>query len=84
MTLAVMTRATLGHTGRLRHAGLMTVVIYVLVNLGALFRIVAPATEAPTDLTNLLLGMAALGWSGAYLIFLLVYGKMLVGPSAEE
>ena len=48
MTLAVMTRASLGHTGRPRHAGLMTVVIYVLVNLGAVLRVFAPAPDAPT------------------------------------
>jgi len=34
MTLAVMTRATLGHTGRPRHAGPTTTLIYVLVNVG--------------------------------------------------
>ena len=66
MTLAVMTRASLGHTGRARHAGPMTVVMYVLVNLGAVLRVLAPPSDAPTALTNLLLGMAAFGWSGAF------------------
>ena len=84
MTLAVMTRASLGHTGRTRHAGPMTVVIYVLVNLGAVLRVVAPASDAPTALTNLLLGMAAFGWSGAYLLFALIYGPILVRPSLDE
>jgi uncharacterized protein involved in response to NO len=84
MTLAVMTRASLGHTGRARHAGLMTVIIYLLVNLGATLRVFAPAPDAPTALTNLLLGMAAFGWSGAYLLFVLVYGPILVRPSLDE
>ena len=84
MTLAVMTRASLGHSGRARHAGPMTVVMYVLVNLGAVVRVVAPASDAPTALTNLLLGMAAFGWSGAYLLFALIYGPILVRPSLEE
>jgi uncharacterized protein involved in response to NO len=84
MTLAVMTRASLGHTGRARHAGPMTVVIYGLVNLGAVLRVVAPASDAPTALTNLLLGMAAFGWSGAYLLFALIYGPILLRPSLEE
>jgi uncharacterized protein involved in response to NO len=84
MTLAVMTRASLGHSGRARHAGSMTVVMYVLVNLGAVVRVVAPASDAPTALTNLLLGMAAFGWSGAYLLFALIYGPILVRPSLEE
>jgi uncharacterized protein involved in response to NO len=84
MTLAVMTRASLGHTGRPRHADLMTVVVYVLVNVGAILRVLAPATDNPTSLTNLLLGIAALCWSGAYLLFALVYGPMLFRPSLEE
>lgn len=84
MTLAIMTRASLGHTGRTRHAGLMTVVIYVLVNVGAILRIVSPASDAPTALTHLLLGLSALAWSGAYLLFALVYGSILVRPSLHE
>jgi uncharacterized protein involved in response to NO len=84
MTLAVMTRASLGHTGHPRHAGLMTVVIYMLVNLGAILRVFVPASDAPTALTNLLLGMAAFGWSGAYLLFVLVYGPILIRPSLAE
>jgi len=84
MTLAVMTRASLGHTGHPRHAGLMTLVLYALVNVGAVFRILAPATDAPTGLTSLMLGMAALGWSGAYLLFAVIYGPMLVRPSLDE
>jgi uncharacterized protein involved in response to NO len=62
----------------------MTVVIYVLVNLGALLRVFAPAADAPTAMTNLVLGMAALGWSGAYLLFALVYGPILVRPALDE
>jgi uncharacterized protein involved in response to NO len=84
MTLAIMTRASLGHTGRLRHAGLMTVVIYGLVNLGAILRVFTPAPDAPTGMTHLLLGMAAVAWSGAYLLFALVYGQILVRPSLDE
>ena len=84
MTLAVMTRASLGHTGRPRHAGFMTVVIYVLVNIGAVLRIVSPASDAPTALTHLLLGLAAVAWSGAYLLFAMVYGPVLVRASVEE
>jgi len=84
MTLAIMTRATLGHTGRPRQAGLMTVVIYVLVNLGAILRVFTPASDDSTGLTNFLLGTAAVGWSGAYLLFALVYGAMLVRPSLDE
>jgi uncharacterized protein involved in response to NO len=81
MTLAVMTRASLGHTGRPRHAGPMTVVIYALVTLGALLRVFGPITDFPT---TFVLGLAAVTWSGAYVLFALVYGPFLLRPSLEE
>jgi len=84
MTLAVMTRASLGHTGRTRHAGPVTVLIYVLVNLGAILRVFAPSPDAPTAVMTLILGLAAAGWSGAYVLFALTYGPYLVRPSLDE
>jgi uncharacterized protein involved in response to NO len=81
MTLAVMTRASLGHTGRPKQAGPLTVLIYMLVTLGALMRVVGPITGLPT---NLVLGLAAIGWSGAYLLFAVVYGPFLLRPSLDE
>lgn len=84
MTLAVMTRASLGHTGRPRHADRLTVTIYLLVNIGALLRIFSPNPVTPTALTHAMLGLSALGWSGAYLLFALHYGRYLVRPSQDE
>jgi len=72
MTLAVMTRATLGHTGRALTAGRGTLVIYACVTLGALFRVVAPiAPDLP------MLSLSALLWAGAFLLFAAVYGPLL-------
>ena len=81
MTLAVMTRASLGHTGRPRHAGLLTVCIYMLVNVGAVLRVFGPMTDLST---NLIMGVAAGSWSGAYLLFAMVYGPFLPRPSLDE
>jgi uncharacterized protein involved in response to NO len=81
MTLAVMTRASLGHTGRPRHAGTLTVFIYMLVNVGAVLRVFGPLTNLST---NLVLGVAAASWSGAYLLFAMVYGPYLLRPSLDE
>jgi uncharacterized protein involved in response to NO len=81
MTLAVMTRASLGHTGRPRHAGPVTVLIYLLVNFGALLRVFGVTIGLST---NLALALAAAGWSGAYLLFAAVYGPFLFRPSLDE
>ena len=81
MTLAMMTRASLGHTGRPKHAGPLTVCIYLLVNLGAMLRVFGPATDLPT---NIVLAVATVAWSGSYLLFALVYGPFLLRPSIDE
>lgn len=81
MTLAVMTRATLGHTGRIKQADIKTVAIYLLVNLGAILRLLA-STNMFSKMT--MLGLAAACWSGSYLVFVGVYGPMLLRPSLEE
>ncbi|MBX3332253.1 MAG: NnrS family protein [Nitrospira sp.] len=84
MTLAVMTRASLGHTGRPRHADRFTVMIYLLVNVGALLRIFSPHSERPMALTYTILGLSALCWSAAYVLFALHYGRYLIRPSLDE
>ncbi len=81
MILAVMTRSTLGHTGRALKASAQTVLIYALVTLGALLRV-----AAPLELMDYMLGMelAALAWAGAFLLFLAVYGPILFRPRVGE
>ena len=80
MTLAVMTRASLGHTGRPKHAGSLTVCIYLLVNVGALLRVFGPSLDS----SHLVLGLAAMCWSSAYLLFALIYGPFLLRPSLDD
>ncbi len=74
MMLAVMTRATLGHTGRALTANSATVLIYAAVTLGAIARIISPLLPGQTWLTA-----AGLLWASAFLIFVLAYGPMLLG-----
>jgi len=81
MTLGVMTRASLGHTGRPRHAGSATICMYSLVTVGALVRVFGLSTGLPP---TLVFGVAAAAWSGAYLLFALVYGPYLLRPSLDE
>ena len=80
MTLAVMTRASLGHTGRQLRADGWTVTIYVLVTAGALLRVTAP--WLPLDYMRAI-ELAGAGWGGAFLLFALAYGPKLIGPRPD-
>lgn len=77
MTLAVMTRASLGHTGRPLTASATTRAIYVAVIIAALARIAAALLPAWSDL---LLEVAALAWAAAFLGFGFSYMPMLCSP----
>jgi uncharacterized protein involved in response to NO len=73
MTLAVMTRATLGHTGQSLQAGPATQGIYMAVLVAALARIVAAFVGSIE-----LLEFAGLAWVIGFVLFVLVYGPLLV------
>jgi uncharacterized protein involved in response to NO len=80
MTLAVMTRASLGHTGQTLTAARATQAIYLAVLLAAFARIGAalvPAWLIP------LLAVSATFWAAAFFGFGAAYGRLLVArPSA--
>ncbi len=75
MTLAVMTRASLGHSGRGLSADVPTTMIYLLVALAALTRTVAPLA---TGLFETLLWTSGIAWLAAYGLFTLHYGRILL------
>jgi uncharacterized protein involved in response to NO len=74
MTLAVMTRASLGHTGHELVTRTGTQVIYAAVVLAALARIGAALLPA---WTMVLIHVAALAWIVAFGGFALLYAPML-------
>ena len=78
MTLAMMTRATRGHTGRPRVADRATTLIYATILLAAVVRVCAPfhAEWSPA-----LLAVSAILWSLAFFGFALAYGPMLLRRS---
>lgn len=77
MILAVMTRATRGHTGRPLSADRATSAIYILVSLAAIARVAAVFAASWT--MPLLIVSAGL-WVAAFGGFALVYGPMLLLP----
>jgi uncharacterized protein involved in response to NO len=77
MTLAVMTRATRGHTGQPLTADGATKAIYLLVNLGAAIRVASPFF--PYHYLYCVI-VSALLWSAAFATFATVYGPLLCKP----
>lgn len=75
MTLAVMTRATLGHTGRALRADAATTLIFVLVGLAALARL---ASAWPSGVGLELLMGAGAGWVAAFGLFAWRYGPIFL------
>lgn len=77
MTLAVMTRASRGHTGRVLAADRATLAIYLAINLAAASRVTA--AFLPPHHVALLTASAVL-WSLAFGGFAAAYGRMLLTP----
>jgi uncharacterized protein involved in response to NO len=77
MTLAVMTRATRGHTGEALTAGAATQFIYAAAAIAAVMRFLAPLMS---DLSVPLLEISAAAWLAAFGGFVVCYGPMLARP----
>jgi len=75
MILAMMTRATLGHTGRPLTASRATGAIYMLATAAASARL---ASSLADDGGSLLLHASAAAWVAAFALFVLSYGPMLL------
>ncbi|MDD1535480.1 MULTISPECIES: NnrS family protein [unclassified Bradyrhizobium] len=76
MTLAVMTRASLGHTGQALTASPAIQGIYAAIIIAALARIAAVVFPAHD---YVLLHLAACGWLVAFLGFAVAFGPLLAG-----
>lgn len=76
MTMAVVTRASLGHSGQALTANRATIAIYMLIIAGAALRV---ATDLlPFDYTVMVSLVAGL-WSAGFLLFVIAYGPLLTG-----
>lgn len=81
MTLAVMTRASLGHTGRAITADRWVIAAYAAVNAGAALRVAAPLSGE--WYAQLILSGGVL-WSAAFLLFAIRYAPVLWGRRVES
>jgi len=78
MTLAMMTRAALGHTGRPLKAPFMIAVGYGLVSFAAVMRIGSGLAQGEAFLIIIIISGCL--WSLAFLIFSVVYWPILTRP----
>ena len=81
MILAVMTRASLGHTGRPLVVSRAITVAYVLLTAGGLLRVFGLAVAPGHYL--LTLTAAGLAWVTAFAIFVAVYAPLLISPRID-
>lgn len=81
MTLAVMTRATLGHTGQALTAGRGTTLLYGAQILAALARFAAGVWPEQAPVLHTLSGLCWLGATGG---FALLFGPLLHGRSVAR
>jgi uncharacterized protein involved in response to NO len=81
MILAVMTRASLGHTGRALKAPRPMAIAYLLVIVAALIRVFGGALF-PDSYDGIILA-AGLIWIAAFGLFVLVYAPMLLSPRVD-
>ena len=81
MTLGMMARVTLGHTGRELKTGVATYWAFVLVSLATVSRVLLPIYY-PAGYKEFIL-VAGLLWSAAFVIFIFVYARFLIRPRID-
>ena len=81
MILAVMSRASLGHTGRALIAPRIVVYAYVLITAAAFIRVFAPVLLPGNGITWI--ALAATLWTTAFALFLIAFAPILCRPRAD-
>ncbi|HRO59079.1 MAG TPA: NnrS family protein [Burkholderiaceae bacterium] len=81
LIIGMITRTALGHTGRTLAAGRTETAMYLLVQ-AALIQRLAPMLM-PALPWMALSTLAALAWSGAFVLYLIKYGPMLFAPRID-
>lgn len=81
MTLAVMSRAALGHTGRAIRASTATVAAYVFLSAAAIIR---PASDLFPQYYYTVFALSGLLWLLAFVAFLVVYAPILLAPRVAK
>lgn len=81
ITLGMMARVSLGHTGRTLKAAGVTSVIFILINLSASVRVFLPLLESEWYLYAIEFSGGL--WAVAFLVFVVVYAPILLFPRID-
>ncbi len=81
LTLGMMARVALGHTGRPMHAPRGIATAFVLVTLAAAVRVLVPLVAPGLYLRAL--EVTALLWAGAFALYVVKYAAILWSPRAD-
>ncbi len=81
LTLGMMARVALGHTGRALKASNSIALAFALLNLAAVFRVLLPM--ALPDWYNGLVYSATLAWLAAFALFIFVYAPILTSARVD-
>ena len=81
LTLGMMARVSLGHTGRALRLSNAMAVGFVLINLAALLRVLLPL--ALPNWYNLIIYGSTLSWLAAFSLFMFVYAPILTSPRID-
>lgn len=79
--LGMISRVSLGHTGRRLHPSIWIVVSYVLVCLSAIVRVFIPWFLPEKSLLSY--GLSATGWGVAFSLFCVIYVSILFYPRVD-
>ena len=77
MILAVMTRASLGHTGRTIKATLGTTTIFIFITIAAILRVYEPFIN---ESGTLILSLSGIFWTLSFALFIFIYFPILTQP----
>jgi uncharacterized protein involved in response to NO len=81
LTLGMMSRVALGHTGRALRASNAIAIAFALINVAAFFRVVLPIA-LPNWYETFIYG-STLAWLGAFALFIFVYGPILTSARVD-
>ena len=81
LTLGMMSRITLGHTGRLMQPPRSIEISFILINIGAALRVLAPILMP--EKYQMWIHLSGGVWILCFLLFCLAYVPMLIKPRAD-